>query len=144
MLPRHLSAALLCSLFGLVSARADDTNKTRSRPALEKKAYQDIDVTQFDQMRAEKQSIVLDVRTPQEFASGHIPGALNIDWKSPDFQDKASALDKSRTYLVHCASGIRSANACNKLSTMEFKHCYNLAGGFRAWEKAGKPIEKNN
>ena len=77
-----------------------------------------------------------------EYAAGHIPGAVNIDVNAPDFQEKVSKLDKTRTYLVHCASGVRSAKACDKMSTLDFPKLYNLEGGFRAWEKAGNKPEK--
>ena len=53
-----------------------------------------------------------------------------------------SALDKNQTYLVHCAAGVRSATACAKMSRLKFSNLYNLEGGLKAWEKAGKPVEK--
>ena len=59
-----------------------------------------------------------------------------------DFEAKAAALDKGKTYLVHCASGIRSVRACEKLEKLDFPSLYNLPGGFKAWVKAGEPVEK--
>jgi len=67
---------------------------------------------------------------------------MNLDYNAPDFQAKAAALDKSKTYLVHCATGGRSVRACEKLSHLDFPNLYNLPGGFKAWAKAGKPVEK--
>jgi rhodanese-related sulfurtransferase len=99
-------------------------------------------VEQFDKLRSNTNTVILDVRTPEEFAAGHIPGAKNIDINSLDFDRKTGHLDKSKTYLVNCASGGRSARACGKLSKMNFENCYNLLGGMHAWEKAGKPVEK--
>ena len=93
-------------------------------------------------MAADKQNVILDVRTPGEFSAGHIPGAVNLDYNAPDFQEKAAALDKSKTYLVHCAAGVRSARACEKLIHLDFPNLYNLPGGFKAWAKAGQPVEK--
>jgi rhodanese-related sulfurtransferase len=93
-------------------------------------------------MAADKQNVILDVRTPAEFSAGHIPGAVNLDYNAPDFQAKAAALDKHRTYLVHCATGGRSVRACEKLNHLDFPNLYNLPGGFRAWVKAGQPVEK--
>jgi rhodanese-related sulfurtransferase len=61
---------------------------------------------------------------------------------APDFQEKTALLDKSKTYLVHCASGGRSARACEKLGSLDFPKVYNLPAGFKAWVKAGKPVEK--
>src|SRR5262245_49956905 len=70
------------------------------------KGFKNVNVDEFEKMRADKQSRVLDVRTAREFATGHLPGAINIDINAPDFEQKVAALDKSKSYLVHCAAGI--------------------------------------
>lgn len=106
------------------------------------KVSKNISVVEFDKLRQQTNSVVLDVRTPKEFTAGHIPGAVNIDWNGADFQKKVSALDKSKTYLVQCAVGGRSAKAADKMMTLQFTNVYNLEGGIKAWEKAGKPVEK--
>ena len=85
---------------------------------------------------------MLDVRTEQEYKAGHIPNAVLIDVRSPDFEKKVKDLDKSKTYLIHCAAGRRSVTACDKLETLGFKNLLNLEGGLRAWQDAGKPVEK--
>jgi phage shock protein E len=99
-----------------------------------------VGVDEFDKLRSDKSNVVLDVRTPREFAAGHIPGAINIDYNSPDFAKKVNELDKSKTYLVHCAAGVRSAKACQIMDKAAFSHLVNLEPGFKAWEKAGKPV----
>ena len=86
--------------------------------------------------------IVLDVRTPEEFAAGHIAGAKNVDFKAADFAAKVAALDKGRAYLVHCAAGGRSAKTLDLMKGKNFAAIYHLSEGFKAWEKAGKPVEK--
>ena len=106
------------------------------------KGFKDVGVDEFDRLRADKQNRVLDVRTAREFATGHMPGAINIDINAPEFEQKVGALDKTKTYLVHCAGGLRSAKACSKMSQLQFTNLYNLEGGFRAWETAGKAVEK--
>src|SRR5437764_15485758 len=88
---------------------------------------------EFEKLSKEKDSVILDVRTPKEFAEGHLPSAVNIDWNSKEFDQKVAALDKSKTYLVHCAVGGRSARACEKLTKLDFPHLYNLEGGIMAW-----------
>jgi rhodanese-related sulfurtransferase len=103
---------------------------------------QRVDVEEFDKLRANKNSVVLDVRTKEEFKAGHIPGAVNIDFKAADFEQQVGKLDKSKPYLVHCAAGVRSAAASKKMESAGFKELYDLAPGFRGWEKAGKPVEK--
>jgi rhodanese-related sulfurtransferase/thioredoxin-related protein len=105
-------------------------------------AYKNLSVDEFARMAADKQNVILDVRTPGEYSAGHIPGAVNLDYNAPDFQAKAAALDKSKTYLVHCAVGGRSVRACEKLNHLDFPKLYNLPGGFKAWAKAGQPVEK--
>ena len=111
-------------------------------PGVKSEGFKTVGVEEFDKLRAEGHNPVLDVRTPAEFAKGHMPSALNMDVNGPDFEKKVAALDKSKTYLVNCASGVRSAKACGKMSHLDFRNLYNLQGGFRAWEKAGKPVEK--
>lgn len=86
--------------------------------------------------------VVLDVRTPEEFKTGHIAGAKNIDFNADDFEKQIATLDKSKTYVVHCAAGGRSAKACEQIKTMDFKSMLHMNQGFNAWKEAGKPIEK--
>jgi protein disulfide-isomerase len=105
-------------------------------------AYKNLSVDEFARMAADKRNVILDVRTATEFKAGHLAGAVNLDVNAPDFEAKAALLDKSKTYLVHCASGGRSVKACESLSRLDFPKLYNLPGGFRAWAQAGKPVEK--
>jgi rhodanese-related sulfurtransferase/thioredoxin-related protein len=104
--------------------------------------YRDVGVEEFARLAADKENVILDVRTPAEFAAGHLPGAVNLDVNAADFSAKAASLNKSKTYLVHCASGVRSVKACKNLARLDFPKLYNLTGGFRAWAQAGKPVEK--
>ncbi len=134
-----LIAALLMSALPLVVSFAADTE-----PAIaeKKSVVKRVEVAEFDKLRSDPKNVVLDVRTAKEFEEGHIPGAVNIDVKAPDFDEKVAKLDKSKTYLVHCAAGVRSANACRKLESAGFKELYDLSPGFKGWEKAGKPVGK--
>jgi phage shock protein E len=86
--------------------------------------------------------VVLDVRTPAEFKAGHIAGAKNIDFNGNDFDKQVAALDKSKTYIVHCAAGGRSAQACKIIEQVKLPSVFHMSEGFKAWEKAGKPVEK--
>ena len=97
---------------------------------------------EFDQLRIQTNCVVLDVRSPSEFAAGHVPGATNISVASSDFEKRITALDKEKSYLVHCAAGVRSARAVGKLKQMGFKQLYDFHGGWQEWKKAGKPVEK--
>lgn len=80
---------------------------------------------------------VIDVRTPAEYAQGHLPGAVNIDVESPDFPARIAQLDRGGTYAVYCHSGNRSAAALAEMTTAGFTSAYHLAGGIAAWQQAG-------
>ena len=108
----------------------------------EEKKVKNVGVEEFEKLRADKKNVVLDVRTPEEFAAGHIPGAINIDVNAPGFAKKVEAMDRNQTYLVHCAAGRRSARACEAMNKLDFPKLYNLEGGMKAWEKAGNKAEK--
>lgn len=84
--------------------------------------------------------VVLDVRTPAEYASGHIPNAINIDVESGMFEDGIASLDKSKTYAVYCHSGRRSANAAKIMAKAGFTTIYNLDGGVTAWASVGQQL----
>ena len=86
---------------------------------------------------------VLDVRSPEEFAEGHIKGAVNADVNGDDFQKKVAALDQSKPVLVHCQAGRRSARAIEEMgSKVKFPTIYHLNSGFKGWSAAKKPVEK--
>lgn len=85
---------------------------------------------------------VIDVRTPEEFAEGHLKGAQNVDIASPDFAKNLAKLDPSKTYLVHCAAGGRSTRSLSVLEKLGFKSIIHLDGGLNSWKKAGLPLEK--
>lgn len=89
-----------------------------------------------------KDVVVLDIRTPKEFKGGHIDKAVNIDFHDKNFSEQLDKLDKSKTYLVHCASGGRSTKSLELFKAKGFKDIYHLDGGFNAWETAGKPVSK--
>ena len=105
-------------------------------------AVEHVSPAEAQKLIGDKEVRVLDVRTPEEFAAGHIAGAVNVDFRAPDFEQKIAALDKTPRYVLHCASGNRSGKALPLLQKHGFEHIYHLDGGFIAWEKAGLPTEK--
>jgi len=131
---------LLLGFSSILCAAAD----VKSAPAANRQVARNIGVDEFDKLRTNKTSVILDVRTPSEFARGHIPGAVNLDWSAKNFTENVAALDKNHPYLVLCASGVRSAKAYQKMEKLNFTNLYNLQGGFTAWQQAGKPVEKSN
>ncbi|MDK2973840.1 MAG: hypothetical protein PWP08_211 [Methanofollis sp.] len=84
--------------------------------------------------------VVLDVRTPGEYAAGHIAGAVNIDYRNPSFAGEVEALDPMNTYLVSCRTGFRSAGAAGTMAEKGFSDLYILKGGITAWAAAGHPL----
>jgi rhodanese-related sulfurtransferase len=118
--------------------------------AEEKEAKKD-PVTHLDAEKAGKllaeddearKPVILDVRTPDEFAEGHLEGAKNIDFNAKDFAERLGKLDKEKPYLVHCRSGGRSGRSLATFEKLGFKKLYHLDGGILAWEDAGLPVVK--
>lgn len=80
---------------------------------------------------------LLDVRTPAEFAEGHLKGAVNLDVESADFAAQAATLDPAGSYAIYCRSGNRSKAAMNYLANQGFTSMYDLDGGILAWTDEG-------
>ncbi len=100
-----------------------------------------VSVTEFSQkIMATPKAQIIDVRTPEEFESGHIDDSQNINWLGSDFEKSATTLDKSKPVFVYCKVGGRSAKAAAKLNEMGFTQIYDLDGGFLKWESAGMVI----
>ena len=96
-------------------------------------------VAEFEAAAAKPEVAVIDVRTPEEYAEGHLPWASNVDWKSPDFlQQVEAAYPKQAPLAVYCRSGRRSAEAAEALTNGGYT-VSNLQGGYLAWTAAGKP-----
>lgn len=85
--------------------------------------------------------VIIDIRTPSEFNSGHIKGAMNIDYYNSYFSENLNALDKNKTYLVYCRSGHRSGNSMQNFRQLKFKLTYNMLGGINSWKSEGFPVE---
>ncbi|MBO0936772.1 rhodanese-like domain-containing protein [Fibrella sp. HMF5335] len=89
--------------------------------------------------------VVLDVRTPDEFQAGHIKEATNINLYDSHFAKQLATLDRSKTYVVHCAAGLpngRSRKAIALMDSLGFKETHHMNGGFSAWQQAGQPVVK--
>ena len=84
-------------------------------------------------------SIIIDVRTPEEFSKGHLRNALNINWFDENFESQVEILSRERPVFIYCLSGGRSAKALDKISGMGFKNSYELNGGILEWRKNNYP-----
>ena len=132
MKSKIISLSLICLLF--LSCQGQQT-----------KTVQTVDVTAFaEKLKATDKAQLLDVRTPEEFSSGHIENATNVNWNGDDFVAKAENYDKSKPVFVYCKVGGRSAQAADKLAELGFKEIYNLDGGIMKWNASVnvKPSEK--
>ncbi len=126
---------------GIRAARGEQT-KAAAIAARAEGGFKEVSVAEFEKRRIKAKAPVLDVRSPEEFARGHIPGAVNLNIHSPDFATQAAQFNKKKPILVHCHAGSRGAIAAAELSKLGFKSVFNLEGGLDAWEKAGHPTEK--
>ena len=96
-------------------------------------------VAEFEAASAKPEVAIIDVRTPEEYAAGHLPWASNVDWKSAGFLRQVEAAYPKQTPLaVYCRSGRRSAEAAEALTKAGYT-VSNLLGGYLAWTASGKP-----
>ena len=91
--------------------------------------------------RRTPESVVLDVRTPGEYAGGHVAGADLVDLQAPDFRDRVGRLDRDGTYYLYCRSGNRSGMAARIMREMGFAHVYDI-GGLDALARAGVEVSR--
>ncbi len=84
--------------------------------------------------------VVLDIRTPEEYAAGIIEGAVNIDFYASDFSAQLDSLDKDAEYVVYCRSDNRSGQAMDVFSDLGFQTVTEIDGGLVAWYEAGLPV----
>lgn len=84
--------------------------------------------------------VLLDVRTPEEYAAGHLANSILIDYRAADFKDNLNKLDKTVKYLIYCRSGHRSGLALQIMKELGFADYHDIAGGINAWTAAGLPV----
>ena len=85
--------------------------------------------------------VVLDVRTPKEFAEGHVPGAINISHDELEARLAELEADRDRDVVVYCRSGRRAGLALDMLEKAGFKRLYHLEGDYLGWAEASRPVE---
>lgn len=134
--PLQIMAKLLANLLTLIIVL--------TMTACASKASDAVDVVSAPQFRqildSDPDVYLLDVRTPEEYAEGHIQGAHLLNWLDPEeFKADATHLDKSKTIMTYCRSGRRSLEAATYLTSQGYK-VIDLEGGIQAWEKDDFPI----
>lgn len=120
---------MLIALTSCLSNAAQNSSATKTIP-----------VNEYQKMLNENKNVqLIDVRTASEFAAEHLANAINIDYNAADFKVKIARLDKSKTTLIYCLSGGRSAGAMNAMADMGFTTIYNMKGGILQWNAAQLP-----
>ncbi|GAB79381.1 Rhodanese-related sulfurtransferase [Austwickia chelonae] len=94
----------------------------------------------FDKAAQAPGTVLLDVRTPQEYTQGHLPGARNIDIAAADFRQQLEGLDRKVPYAVYCRSANRSAQAMKIMKDQGFVDVYHLGGGVVGWQNSGRKL----
>jgi thioredoxin 1 len=109
-------------------------SEVQSQNSLEAKAFAEV-------IRAANHPQIVDVRTAEEYAGGHLHGAMNVDVHQPDFLSGVAGLDKVKPVYVYCLAGSRSEEAARTLRKSGFGTVINLKGGILAWQKNNLPID---
>ncbi|MDO4762872.1 MAG: thioredoxin domain-containing protein [Flavobacteriaceae bacterium] len=95
-----------------------------------------------NEVKETQNALVVDVRTPEEFENGHLDGALNVDWRNQNFEEKILKVDKNQPVFVYCMSGRRSAKAIAKMKELGFSNIVEMSGGMIAWRGENLPESK--
>lgn len=120
---RHCWVAFLC-LASILAGCDDDGKSTDLSPA------RALDL--IEENEGNPDFVILDVRTAEDFEDDHIENAVNIDFYAVDFLDQIGALDRRKTYLVCCRSGVRSSETADRMRDLGFDKVYSLSGGITA------------
>ena len=128
---------LLLAASALLVALTGCSPSTQATPGVAR-----VDVAEFATIITEPGVQIIDVRTPEEFADGHIRGAVNIPVQQPDFAERVAALDPAATYAVYCRSGNRSQPAVAAMRDAGITNIYELQSGTKGWTAAGQPLTR--
>jgi rhodanese-related sulfurtransferase len=132
------AAVVLTSALALTGCGSSSAGAGSTVTAVD--GVQHLGVEEFASLATTPAVVVVDVRTAEEFAAGHLANAVNIDFRAPGFADRVKALDPSKTYAVYCHSGNRSGQALELFTADGFGHVADLEGGITAWGAAGKQV----
>ena len=129
-------------IIGMASCGNSQGNNKETATEGDASIAKNISTSQFQEMiKSKDNAIILDVRTPQEVASGAIEGNVTLDYYDKSFSTELEKLDKEAPVFIYCAVGGRSGDAMRKMQKMGFKEVYNFSGGIRAWISEGKPVK---
>ena len=135
---------IVITVFEVACKQPADT-KPDSDPtgvSLVETVFEDVDPEAAEKLLAGNVVTVLDVRTPEEFAEGHLPNAVNIDFRDAGFSEALAKLDRSKPYLIHCRSGGRSGQALSVFKELGFAKIHHLNDGILGWTASGRQLSK--
>lgn len=137
-----LAAATAATLLlgGCSAGTSADGGTGATSPDAGSQASDTLDAAAFATVVDEPGVTLLDVRTPEEFAAGHLAGARNLDVSSPDFVARVAELPKDGRYAVYCRSGNRSAQALAAMREAGVTDAVHLDGGIGAWQDSGREV----
>lgn len=104
------------------------------------KIFINVNIEEMEDVLKEKNVVLLDVRTKDEYKTGHIEGSFNIDYYGEDFIVKIKALNKEKSYILYCRSGNRSYQTLKIMEEADFNKVYNLRGGILTLRTVGYPL----
>lgn len=138
-LPARIQMSFLWAIVLLLSLAVGEPLASGSR-------FTDVTVDQarelMQQRAGQADFVILDVRTPEEFAEGHLPGAANMNVLAADFAARLATLDRGKTYLVYCRTGNRSTKAVQAMERLGFRSVNHMAEGILGWQKRGFPLSR--
>ncbi|MEO0464449.1 MAG: rhodanese-like domain-containing protein [Pseudomonadota bacterium] len=124
-------------------AQAPQQSEVTAETSAQAGSLRDVSITEASALVSGGSSVVvLDVRTPEEFADGHIEGAVNVDFLGDDFAEQLSRLDPAATYVLHCKSGGRSKKALEVLKEQSFTDVAHMTDGYDGWVAAEQAVTK--
>ena len=141
---KHIFQSFTLLLFLVICMFSACSSKEEPNSEPNQDANSTIQEFQFTNMKAleaakilkdNPNAVVLDIRTPAEFNEGHIPNAVNIDYKADSFESELDKLDRDTTYLMHCRSGRRSANSFETFKKLGFKNIIHMDDGILGWKE---------
>ena len=130
----HIVTLLIsCSLAIVLAAGCADKEETAAEAVIDISPQESFVLIEENQGNPD--FFIIDVRTPGEFAEGHIEDAINVYWSSESFESQIDKFDRDDIYLVYCRSANRSRGAVNFMAELGFQKIYHLLGGIIQWEQ---------
>ncbi|KXK26026.1 MAG: Thiosulfate sulfurtransferase PspE precursor [candidate division WS6 bacterium OLB20] len=137
MVSRYAAPAFAALLIVLTAFIIAAMGMSRSTSVSKSPEFATVATGDFMMSLNEPGSVILDIRTPEEYSDGHIAGAQNVDFYAESFTELISRLDRNVPYKIYCNSGNRSAMAVELMKELGFTDVTELSGGIQAWARGG-------